>query len=296
MKFILLIIFLIAMVFTPKSSIGAKMVILSFDDSTLGQYTAARPILDKYGFKGTFFTVCNFIGTTGHMNWAQINTLQKEGHDIESHSTDHKHLSKLSDVELQYEIGQSRQCLANHGIRSTIFAYPFADGSNKPAIVNMTSKYYTLARAGDDPIQSLESVNRYSIHALTQSGHKDSDKFTTFVENVNRANSTAFASIKFHTIVNGTNSKGKISTSSQLFEQEMKYLHDNGFKVIRMSDLGFSPTNDMLYVKRDHNIVNVRSLQHEDLDQEYKKWHYFSSSTANDADHSFSKSVTSGLS
>jgi hypothetical protein len=76
----------------------------------------------------------------------------------------------------------------------------------------------------------------------------------------------------------------------------MKYLHDNGFKVIRMSDLGFSPTNDMLYVKRDHNIVNVRSLQHEDLDQEYKKWHYFSSSTANDADHSFSKSVTSGLS
>ncbi len=259
------------MLFTAKNSLGAKMVILSFDDSTLGQYTVAKPILDKYGFKGTFFTVCNFIGTDGHMNWTQIKTLQKEGHDIESHSMNHTHLSKLSDIELQYEIGQSRQCLANHGINSTVFAYPFADGSDKPNVVKMVSKYYTLARAGDDPIQSLKSVNRYSIHALTQSGHKDSAKFTKFVENVNRANSTTFASIKFHTFVNDTKSKGRISTSSQLFEQEMKYLHDNGFKVIRISELGFSPTNDMLYVKTDHNNVNSRSLQYESLDQEYKK-------------------------
>jgi peptidoglycan/xylan/chitin deacetylase (PgdA/CDA1 family) len=179
MKLILITVLLIVIIFTPKVILGAKMVILSFDDSTLGQYTVVRPILDKYGFKGTFFTGCNYIGRTGHMNWTQINTLQKEGHDIESHSMNHTHLSKLSGVELRYEIGQSKQCLAKHGINSTVFAYPFADGSDKPNIVNMVFKYYTLARAGDDPIQSLKSVNRYSIHALTQSGHKDSDKFTT---------------------------------------------------------------------------------------------------------------------
>jgi peptidoglycan/xylan/chitin deacetylase (PgdA/CDA1 family) len=281
MKLILITITLIVLLFIPKVTRGAKMVILSFDDSTLGQYTMARPILDKYGFKGTFFTVCNFIGTDGHMNWTQINALQKEGHDIESHTMDHKHLSKLSDGELQYEIGQSKQCLAQHGINSTVFAYPFADGSDKPNVVNMVSKYYVLARAGDDPIQSLKSANRYSIHGLTQSGHKDSDKFATFVENVNRANSTAFASIKFHTFVNDTEIKDKISTSLKLFEEEMKYLHDHGFKMIRMSDLGFSPINDILYVKGDHNNVSSKSLQYENLDQEYKKWHYFSSTKSN---------------
>jgi hypothetical protein len=268
---LLLTIILIVVLIIPKAVLGAKMVILGFDDSTLGHYTMARPIFDKYCFKGTFFTVCNFIGKPGHMNWTQINTLQKEGHDIESHSMNHKHLSKLSDVELQYEIGQSKQCLANHGINSTVFAYPFAEGSDKLNIVNMVSKYYNLARAGDDPIQSLKSVNRYSIHGLTQSGHKDSDKFTTFVENVNRANSTAFSSIKFHTFVNDTNNKDKISTSSQLFEQEMKYLHDNGFKVIRMSDLGFSPATDLLYVKADHTNVKLKSPQNENFGQEYNK-------------------------
>ena len=83
MKLILITGILIVMIFTPRVILGAKMVILSFDESTFGQYTVAKPILDKYGFKGTFFTVCNFIGTTGHMNWTQINTLQKEGHDID---------------------------------------------------------------------------------------------------------------------------------------------------------------------------------------------------------------------
>jgi hypothetical protein len=161
----------------------------------------------------------------------------------------------------------------------------------------MVSKYYTLARAGDEPIQSLKSVNRYSIHALTQSGHKDSDKFTTFVENVNRANSTAIASIKFHTFVNNTNNKDKISTSEQLFDQEMKYLHDNGFKVIRMSDLGFSSAYDVLYVKRDHNNVNVnyQSPQNENLDQEYKKWHYFSAATTSATAYSFFKLTIGGI-
>ena len=51
----------------------------------------------------------------------------------------------------------------------------------------------------------------------------------------------------------------------------MKYLHDNGLKVIRMSDLGFSPINDILYMKGDHNNVSSKSLQYENLDQEYKK-------------------------
>lgn len=288
MKMILIAVTLIiVLLFIPKVTLAVKMVILSFDDSTLGQYTMARPILDKYGFKGTFFTVCNFIGTPEHRNWTQINTLQKEGHDIESHTMNHDDLSKLSEAELQYEIGQSKQCLANHGINSTVFAYPFADGSHKPNIVNMVSKYYTLARAGDDPIQSLKSVNRYSLNALTQSGHKDSDEFTKFVENVNRANSTALASVKFHRFVNDTDSITKISTSPQLFEQEVKYLHDNGFKVIRMSDLGFNPANDMLYVKGDHNNVNSKSLQYEGLDQDYKKWHYFSSAKTNATAYSF---------
>ena len=59
-------------------------------------------------------------------------------------------------------------------------------------------------------------------------------------------------------------------------------------KVIEMSDLGFSPINDKLYVKGVYNNVNANSLQYEGLDQEYKKWHYFSSTKSNTTAYSFS--------
>ena len=35
-----------------------KVVILNFYDSNKNQFTNAKPILDKYGFKATFFIVC----------------------------------------------------------------------------------------------------------------------------------------------------------------------------------------------------------------------------------------------
>ena len=83
-----------AVVNNSSSYNNTRSVILSFDDSTLGQYTIAKPILDKYGFKATFFTVCNYVGTNNHMNWTQISTLHNQGHDIESHTMNHKHLSR----------------------------------------------------------------------------------------------------------------------------------------------------------------------------------------------------------
>jgi peptidoglycan/xylan/chitin deacetylase (PgdA/CDA1 family) len=70
-----------------------KVVIINFDDSHQSDYTYAKPILDKYGFKGTFFIVCDWAGAvksqTPRMTWQNISQLYKEGHDIESHSMTH---------------------------------------------------------------------------------------------------------------------------------------------------------------------------------------------------------------
>ena len=57
---------------------SSKVIIIAFDDSSRTQFTLAKPVLDKYGFKGSFFTVCTYVnqGSAGkdksRMTWQDI--------------------------------------------------------------------------------------------------------------------------------------------------------------------------------------------------------------------------------
>jgi len=94
-----------------------KVVMINFDDGYKSQLIYGKPILNKYGFKASFFIVCGKVATQPYwMNWQDIAELKKDGMDIESHTMTHAHLNKLSTNALTYEIGGSKQCLATHGI------------------------------------------------------------------------------------------------------------------------------------------------------------------------------------
>jgi peptidoglycan/xylan/chitin deacetylase (PgdA/CDA1 family) len=90
------------------------VVILSFDDNRKGDSSYGKPTLDKYGFKATFFVICGKTSDTGDMNWQDIAATRKDGMDMESHTMNHAHLNTLSQTQLDFEIGGSKQCLANH--------------------------------------------------------------------------------------------------------------------------------------------------------------------------------------
>jgi hypothetical protein len=82
------------------------------------------------------------------------------------------------------------------------------------------------------------------------------EKFITAVNSQNSYNKDgivrAILIIIYHTIVTYPDlsySNRPIDTTLNLFDAEMKYLYDNGFKVLTMSDLGFDENSKYLYVK-----------------------------------------------
>jgi peptidoglycan/xylan/chitin deacetylase (PgdA/CDA1 family) len=287
-----------------------KFVIINFDDSHQSDYTYAKPILDKYGFKATFFEVCNWIEAGYHdkdisTTWQQIAALQQDGMDIEAHTMTHPNLNDLSQADLDYEIGQSKQCLENHGFNPTIFAYPNGKGSDDPKVVNTVAKYYNLARTdsksaltflhcnGNNNEQTdcrthfsdgtLTPSNRYSINSWAHkhidegcsansadNGNIDTcvrfrykydnaqmfEKFITAVNNQSNYNKDgivrAIPIIVYHILVNYPDlsySNRPIDTTLNLFDAEMRYLYDNGFKVLTMADLGYDENSNSLYIK-----------------------------------------------
>ena len=196
-----------------------KVVILTFGDTLKSQFTNAKPILDKYGFKGSFFITCLSVGSSkSDLTWQDISALQKDGQDIESKAMTHRMMTQLSPSDLNYEIAGSKKCLANHGINATAIATIHGIGRNNGTLIDEIGKYYNLAVNGfgklmplhcteydDYMIQysnqtncrtylgdgTLTDVNRYSLREWSHNSidqansHDDSKTFEMFVQEVN---------------------------------------------------------------------------------------------------------------
>jgi peptidoglycan/xylan/chitin deacetylase (PgdA/CDA1 family) len=288
-----------------KENSDKKIVILNFDDGYKSHFLNAKPILDKYEFKASFYVVCNFIGKNAEemnsedildfegkgkeqMSWQDIIELQKQGHDIGSHSMNHYRLNEISENQMQLEIGRSKQCLLDHGINATVFAYPFSEGWNDEGIVDTVSKYYLMARAGNVPLMFLHCdghndndngdfdseqndcrtyddngdltfVNRYSIRTWSHDAVKkdnsydNSEMLEKFIEIVNsQTKYNKDGKINAIPIIKYhklDNSGEDYSTDLDLFSDEMKYLYNNSFTVLTMRDLGYNENGNYLYIK-----------------------------------------------
>ena len=275
----------------PSNNIAnTKVVILSFDDNRKGDFTYAKAILDKYGFKATFFIICGKTVDKGAMNWQDIAAMQRDGMDIESHTMTHKHLNHLSANALNFEIAGSKQCLASHGYNITSFAYPYDEGADNVTVVNTVARNYDLARSGSEPLMFLHCnafknhpqtdcrtylpdgkltyANRYAIRSLSFDRYEIKDLFNNasifsdFVtilnsqSNYNKANgitslsgivtNAAVPLITFHNVrpVNNV----PYTTNVGVFAELMKYLHDNGYKVLDMANLRYDTKSNTLHI------------------------------------------------
>ena len=124
-----------------------KVAILTFGDGWKAIFNA-KPILDKYGFKAKFFVTCDRVGRPARMTWQDLVTLYNEGHDIESKTMTAPILTNVSADQLNFEVGQSKRCLLNHGMNATVFATPHGKGSDNATVVKAISKYYDFAING----------------------------------------------------------------------------------------------------------------------------------------------------
>ena len=269
---------------TPSgnSSANSKAVMLTFGDTLKSQFTNAKPILDKYGFKGSFFITCLWVGSDkARMTWQDILALQMDGQNIESKTMTHRRMTNLSPNDLNYEVAGSKKCLADHGINATIFATTHGNEWNNATVINAIANYYNFAVNGFAPLMflhcdgykqssqhdcrtyfdngTLTFANRYSIREWS---HNNIDKaysynntkiFQRFVQEVNSQNRfnkengtiNAVPVIGYHDIVNN---KTRDSTDVNLFVQEMKYLHDNGFRVLTLNQLGYDTNRNVIYI------------------------------------------------
>ncbi|MBC7903383.1 MAG: polysaccharide deacetylase family protein [Gemmatimonadaceae bacterium] len=146
------------------ASLPEKPVMLTYDDTDLDQFTLAKPEMDKYGFKGTFFIMTVSIGRPRYMSKEQIRQLADEGHDIGSHTWNHENVKKYTDKDWAIQIEKPIKVLEGiTGMKVKYFAYPF--GLWNPQAIPHLKEYgltaafqLSVARDEQDPLHTIRRI------------------------------------------------------------------------------------------------------------------------------------------
>ena len=113
-------------VFYERKAIQDKSLMISFDDTRADHYLTVAPILEKYGYRGTFFIMTVSIGKPGYMTREQIKELADRGHAIGRHTWDHQDLRKILSDQWRIQIEKPKALLEEiTGKKISALAYPF---------------------------------------------------------------------------------------------------------------------------------------------------------------------------
>jgi peptidoglycan/xylan/chitin deacetylase (PgdA/CDA1 family) len=145
---------------------------LTFDDGGQSALEIAAE-LEKRGWRGHFFVITDRIGTPGFLDANGVRELARRGHVVGSHSHSHpSYISRLGEVELDYEWTRSREVLADVlGEAPRHAAVPGGDVSDAVSRAVERAGYEILMTSdpvlGEKRAGSLRVLGRFPIWAST---------------------------------------------------------------------------------------------------------------------------------
>ena len=123
-----------------------SIVSLTFDDGWKEIYENAIPILDQAHIKSTHYVnVRERREVNKFMSPEEIVFMERAGHEIGSHATNHKRFTELTDPEVHAELQESRNLLFKMGVKSVdTFAYPYGEYTDYSVELSRKSKYIAV--------------------------------------------------------------------------------------------------------------------------------------------------------
>lgn len=180
----------------PYKGDKACAISYTFDDALRDQNELAVPMLEKFGFRGTFWVIPATVPETeeevlkkprkewGGITWKRLKEMADNGHEISNHSWSHKNLVQLkSEQEVRAEIEKADSLISlKIGKRPLTFCYPYNAYNEKIISIAMENRvatrthcsgwgYYTTTQWMNDWADELIEKREWGIpmiHAIIE--------------------------------------------------------------------------------------------------------------------------------
>ncbi len=143
----------------PLQPFNEPIISVTFDDGWESVYTAGLPVMQKYGIHSTQFVLSGVFENTSYMSIKQIKSMQLAGHEVGSHTIDHKDLTQLDEAELSKQLKESKDVLTKNFGPIKEFTSPY--GAYNTHTLESIGKYYRSQKnaEGDPAANELEAIN-----------------------------------------------------------------------------------------------------------------------------------------
>ncbi|MCK4259066.1 MAG: polysaccharide deacetylase family protein [Halanaerobiales bacterium] len=143
------------------------LVMLHFDDSYIGVYENAFPLMEEHGYQGTIYVPTNFIDRPDHTLLTQLIEMEEAGWVIGSHTRTHPDLMELDDAALYDEIVGSRNLLISRkliNIDTAHFCSPMTVWN--PMVETFVKTHYISGRGKELVIFATEKQPKQHVRVV----------------------------------------------------------------------------------------------------------------------------------
>jgi peptidoglycan/xylan/chitin deacetylase (PgdA/CDA1 family) len=231
-------------------------VSLTLDDGIAGQYKVALPLLNRHGYKATFFVTVKIINDQ-RISWDLVREAAADGHEIANHALTHPHFSSIALDTIAKESVLSNELLNKYipSQRVITHAYPFGDGGGNTdkdkSIRKTVARYFIGARATQN---KPYPYNKYDFAAANDDYYNvnsqmitDSASFNGFGRYLDETIAIGgWFSPTYHGVADGW-----IITPAAVFENHLKELDK------RKASLWVAPFKNVVQYHKERNSARL---------------------------------------
>lgn len=223
----------------------------SFDDGTPNQIPVAIPLLNKYGFHGTFNLITSWV-----KDWSEWRKVGAMGHEIASHTVTHANFGQTPDNKQEEELAESKKIIEREiGKECITMVYPYCVTGNDKIV----ARHYISARGCSGQIGAPTPENMFNITSRvvgTESDMQTADNFNKWVASA--IGTKGWCVFLIHAL---DDDGGYSPIKSTEFESHLKYVKQSGLAywvgtfaeiskyIIERNSLTISEQQEMDYVE-----------------------------------------------